>query len=84
MQADVKLIELILHAPEQKTGKALGEKNIVNKGSVSLITGKQLAYLTTGVHSYELIKEELNWLITLNPPTPCATFKLLNKLADFD
>lgn len=84
IEADVKLIGLILHAPEQKIGKALGEKNIVNKGSVSLINGKQLAYITTGVHSYELIKEELNWLITSISPKPQAKLKLLNKPADFD
>ena len=30
IEADVKLIGLILHAPEQKIGLALGEKSIVN------------------------------------------------------
>ena len=82
--ADVKLIGLILHAPEQKVGKALGEKNIVNKGSVSLINGRQLAYLTTGIHSYELIKEELNWL-TINASAPTGEkLVILDKASDFD
>ena len=83
IEADVKLIGLILHAPEQKIGKALGEKSIVNKGSVNLINNKQLAYLATGVHSYELIKEELNWLITSNSPIPGAKLKILNSPSDF-
>jgi len=82
--ADVKLIGLILHAPEQKIGKALGEKSIVNKGSVSLINGKQLAYLTTGIHSYDLIKEELSWLKRTASPEPGNSLKILNSTADFD
>ena len=84
VEAEVKLIGLILHAPEQKVGKALGEKNIVNKGSVSLINGKQLAYLTEGTHSYTLIKEELNWLKIATPPTPGQKLVILNNAADFD
>ena len=84
IKADVKLIGLILHAPEQKIGKALGEKNIVNKGSVSLINGKQLAYLTTGVHSYELIKEELRWLEVSASPAPGAKLKIIRTPADFN
>ncbi len=84
IKADVKLIGLILHAPEQKIGKALGEKNIVNKGSVSLINGKQLAYLTTGVHSYELIKEELRWLEVSVSPAPGAKLKIIRTPADFN
>lgn len=82
--ADVKLFGLVLHAPEQKIGKALGEKNIVNKGSVSLINGKQLAYLTTGIHSYALIKEELNWLIINTSSTTGEKLTILNKDTDFD
>lgn len=84
IEADVKMIGLILHAPEQKIGRALGEKNIVNKGNVSLINGKQLAYLASGEHSYELIKEELNWMLTAVPPSPTKKFKLLNTAADFN
>ena len=82
--ADVKLIGLILHAPEQKIGKALSEKSIVNKGSVNLINNKQLTYLATGEHAYELIKEELNWLLTSPSPSPNKKFKLLSKTSDFD
>ena len=84
IKADVKLIGLILHAPEQKIGKALGEKSIVNKGSVSLINGKQLAYLTTGVHSYELIKEELRWLEVSASPAPGAKLKIIGTSAGFN
>ena len=84
IKADVKLIGLILHAPEQKIGKALGEKSIVNKGSVSLINGKQLAYLTTGVHSYELIKEELRWLEVSASPAPGAKLKIISTSAGFN
>ena len=84
IKADVKLIGLILHAPEQKIGKALGEKSIVNKGSISLINGKQLAYLTTGVHSYELIKEELRWLEVSASPAPGAKLKIIGTSAGFN
>ena len=84
VQADVRLIGLILHAPEQKIGQALGEKKIVNKGSVNLIDTKQLAFLASGVHSFELINEELNWLKTAVPPTPNAKLKILNSADDFD
>lgn len=83
IEADVKLIGLILHAPEQKIGRALGEKSIVNKGKVSLINGKQLAYLTSGVHSYELIKEELRWLEMSSSPKAGQQLKILNTSANF-
>lgn len=83
--ADVKLIGLILHAPEQKIGQALGEKKIVNKGQVNLINKKQLTYLSSGVHSFELINAELNWLLTSVPPQGMtgASLKLLNHPSDF-
>ena len=84
IEADVKLIGLILHAPEQKIGLALGEKSIVNKGSVNLINNKQLAYLATGVHNYELIKEELNWLKISVSPAPAQKLKILSKASDFN
>jgi microsomal dipeptidase-like Zn-dependent dipeptidase len=81
--SDVKLIGLILHAPEQKIGRVLSEKKIVNKGQVNLIDKTQLAYLTTGVHSFELINEELRWL--LSAPSPAGKkFKILTKANDFD
>ena len=83
IEADVKLIGLILHAPEQKIGKSLGEKSIVNKGKVSLINGKQLAYLTTGVHSYKLIKEELRWLEMSASPKAGQKLKILNVASDY-
>lgn len=84
MEAGVKLIGLILHAPEQKIGQALGEKSIVHKGRVDLIDKKQLAYLATGVHSYELITEELRWLENAKPPDPRVQLKILNRAADYD
>ena len=84
LDADVKLIGLILHAPEQKIGQVLGEKGFVNRGKVNLINSKQLAYLASGVHSYELITEELNWLKTATPPSPGKKLKILNKASDFD
>ena len=80
---DVKLIGLILHAPEQKIGQALSAKKIVNKGSVNLIDKIQLAYLTTGVHSYQLINEELRWLQKAPMPTG-KKFKILNFASEFD
>ena len=84
LQNDVKLIGVILHAPEQKIGQGLSEKKIVNKGSVNLIDKTQLAYLASGVHSYELIKEELRWLQEAVPEIPGAKFKVVSKTADFD
>lgn len=84
IEADVKLIGLILHAPEQKIGQVLAEKGFVNKGKINLINKKQLAYLASGVHSYDMIKEELNWLIVAPPPSPNKKFKILNKPSDFD
>jgi microsomal dipeptidase-like Zn-dependent dipeptidase len=80
---DVKLIGLILHAPEQKIGRVLSEKKIVNKGKVNLIDKTQLAYLTTGVHSFELINEELRWLLKASSPAG-KKFKILSKANDFD
>jgi microsomal dipeptidase-like Zn-dependent dipeptidase len=84
IEADVKLIGLILHAPEQKIGQVLGEKGFVNKGKINLINSKRLAYLASGVHSYELITEELNWLKTAVPPLPDKKLKILNKASEFD
>ena len=83
-QNDVRMIGVILHAPEQKIGKVLGEKSIVNKGKINLIDKTQLTYLTTGVHSFELINEELKWLTTAVSPIPGATFKIVKKASDFD
>ena len=83
-QNDVRMIGVILHAPEQKIGKVLGEKSIVNKGKINLIDKTQLTYLTTGVHSFELINEELKWLTTVVSPIPGATFKIVKKASDFD
>ena len=80
----VRMIGVILHAPEQKIGQVLGEKGIVNKGKITLIDKTQLAYLTTGVHSYELIKEELRWLTTAVSPIAGAKFKIVKKVSDFD
>ena len=82
--ADVKLIGLILHAPEQKIGKVLTEKKIINKGKVNLIDKKQLAYLATGIHSYEIIKEELRWLKISQSPVPGAKIKVLSKAEEFN
>jgi microsomal dipeptidase-like Zn-dependent dipeptidase len=84
VQSDVKLIGIILHAVEQKIGRVLGEKSIVNKGKINLIDKTQLAYLTTGVHSFELITEELRWLTTSVSPTAGAKFKIVSKAADYD
>lgn len=84
LQNDVKLIGIILHAPEQKIGQGLSEKKIVNKGSVNLIDKKQLAYLASGIHSFELIQEELTWLQEAVPAIPNAKFKIVSTTADFD
>lgn len=83
LDADVKLVGLILHAPEQKIAQALTEKKIVNKGKVNLINGTRLAYLKTGIHSYEIIKEELNWLKISKSPKAGRKLTVLNKAADF-
>lgn len=84
VEADVRLIGLILHAPEQKIGQVLSEKKIINRGKVNLIDKKQLAYLTTGVHSYEIIKEELSWLKKAVAPRPGFKLKVLNKADEFN
>ncbi len=83
-QNDVRLIGLILHAPEQKIGRVLSEKGIVNKGKINLIDKTQLTVLATGVHSFELINEELRWLTASVSPIPGATFKIVKKASDFD
>jgi microsomal dipeptidase-like Zn-dependent dipeptidase len=83
VQSDVKLIGIILHAVEQKIGRVLGEKSIVNKGKINLIDKTQLAYLTAGVHSYELITEELRWLKDSVSPIAGAKFKIISKADDF-
>jgi microsomal dipeptidase-like Zn-dependent dipeptidase len=83
-QNDVRLIGLILHAPEQKIGRVLGEKGIVNKGKINLIDKTQLAYLTAGTHAYELITEELRWLTRAVPPIPGAAVKIIQRSSDFN
>jgi microsomal dipeptidase-like Zn-dependent dipeptidase len=84
LQNEVRLIGLILHAPEQKIGQGLSEKKIVNKGSVNLIDKTQLAYLASGKHSFELINEELRWLQEAVSTIPNAKLTIVNKTADFD
>jgi microsomal dipeptidase-like Zn-dependent dipeptidase len=83
-QNDVRMIGIILHAVEQKICRLLGEKGIVNKGKINLIDKTQLKYLTTGIHAYELINEELRWLTTVVSPIPGAKFKIVKKASDFD
>lgn len=83
-QNDVKLIGLVLHAPEKKVGVGLGEKKIVNTGAVELIDVKQLKYIAAGTHSFELINEELNWLLTAPPSLPGKKLKILQRAADFE
>ena len=84
VQNNVRMIGLILHAPEQKIGQVLGEKGIVNKGKINLIDKTQLAYLTTGVHSFELINEELRWLTVAVSPIPGTKLKIVKKASDFN
>jgi microsomal dipeptidase-like Zn-dependent dipeptidase len=84
LQNDVRMIGLILHAVEQKIGQVLGEKGIVNKGKINLIDKTQLAYLTSGVHSFELINEELRWLTESVSPIAGAKLKIVKKASDFD
>lgn len=82
LEADVKLIGVILHAPEKKIGQVLSEKKIVNKGTVNLINKLQLQYLASGSHSFELINTELEWL--QNAPSPAGkSFKLVSKTTDY-
>jgi microsomal dipeptidase-like Zn-dependent dipeptidase len=83
-QNDVRMIGLILHAVEKKIGMVLAEKSIVNKGKVNLIDKHRLKYLASGVHSYEIINEELEWLKTSVSPVPGAQFKIVSKASDFD
>jgi len=82
IEADVKLIGLILHAPEQKIGQVLSEKKIVNRGTVNLIQKEQLKYLAEGTHSYELINKELDWLLTA-PAPPGMSLKVVGKTAEY-
>jgi microsomal dipeptidase-like Zn-dependent dipeptidase len=83
-QNDVRMIGIILHAVEKKIGAVLADKSIVNKGKVNLIDKNRLHYLASGVHAFELIKEELEWLKTSASPIPGAQFKIVNKASDFD
>jgi microsomal dipeptidase-like Zn-dependent dipeptidase len=85
VQSDVKLIGVILHAPEKKIGQALSEKKIVNKGNINLISTKQLAYLAEGTHSFDLISTELQSLKTALSPANLngASFKIINSETDF-
>lgn len=83
-QNDVRMIGLILHSLEKKIGVLLAEKSIVNKGKVNLIDKNRLHYLASGVHSFELINEELDWLINSASPIPGASLKVVSKASDFD
>jgi microsomal dipeptidase-like Zn-dependent dipeptidase len=83
IEADVKLIGIILHAPEQAIGQVLSEKKIVNKGSVNLINKEQLTYIAAGTHSFELINAELSWLLNA-PAPPGKKLTVINKSSDFN
>ena len=86
VNGDVKLIGVILHALEQKIGFALSKKRIVNNGSVKLINPGQLAYLSAGTHSFELINTELQSLKDASSPAALggASFEIINAATDFD
>jgi microsomal dipeptidase-like Zn-dependent dipeptidase len=79
---DVKLIGIILHAPEQKIGVVLSEKKIVNKGAVNLIDKNQLKIIAGGAHCFTFINTELQWLLTA-PAPPGKSFKIIKKSSDF-
>jgi len=81
--ADVKLIGLILHAPEKKIAEALGAQSIVNKGKVNLISKKQLGYLAEGTHSFELIQTELQSLLPPASNGQQPVVKILRRATDF-
>jgi microsomal dipeptidase-like Zn-dependent dipeptidase len=83
-QNDVRLIGVILHALEKKIGVVLSSKGIVNKGKINLIDKNRLAYLASGMHAFELINEELQWLTSSVSPIPGARFKIVNQASDFD
>lgn len=83
-QNDVRMIGVILHALEKKIGIVLNEKGIVKKGKINLIDRAQLTYLASGVHSFELINEELRWLKKSASPIPGASFKIVSRASDFD
>ena len=83
-QNDVRLIGLILHAVEKKIALLLAEKSIVNKGKVNLIDKTRLNYLASGIHSYELMNEELQWLKTSASAIPGAQLKIINQETEFN
>ncbi len=84
LQSDVKLIGLILHAPEKKIAQALSEKSIANKGMVNLIDKNQLALLAKGLHSFNLINEELRWLQESIPEINKAKLVVLNDANEYN
>jgi microsomal dipeptidase-like Zn-dependent dipeptidase len=84
IQNDVRMIGVILHGLEKKIGVVLAEKGIVNKGKINLIDKTRLKYLASGVHSFELINEELKWLTESVSPIPGASFKIVKHASDFD
>ncbi|MBK8609546.1 MAG: membrane dipeptidase [Chitinophagaceae bacterium] len=83
LEADVKMFGLVLHAPEQNIATTLGDQGIVDRGRVELINKDRLNYIATGKHAFELINEELNWLLHSTPPADTYKIKLLKQPADF-
>ena len=62
LSKEVKLIGLVLHAPEQNMAVSLSERKIIQQSQVNLINYDRIKYIAQGNHSYSLIQQELQRL----------------------
>ncbi len=83
LSKDVKLIGLVLHAPESNMGRGLAERKIIQDGLVKPIDFTRVQYIAEGTHYYALIKQELARL--QNALThDGATLTIIQHAAEYD
>lgn len=80
---EVKLIGVVLHAPEQNMAKSLGERKAIQSSRISFLNLNRIQFIASGNHSFTIIKEELERLTT-TVSNNGASLKIISKSTDFD
>lgn len=83
LSENVKLIGLVLHAPEQNMGVSLAERKIIQGSKVNLINYDRVKYIAEGTHGFALIQQELERLQNAQS-TDTVRLIIINNRTDFD
>lgn len=83
LSKEVKMIGLVLHAPEQNMAKSLAERKIIRSSSISLLNLDRIEFIAEGTHYFTIIQQELQRLRS-STSQDGASLKIISKRSDFD